>query len=134
MVERTYKQLTATQKKKAASLAKKGVSQQKIAKSLGVAKQRIASHLKLKGVGKRATGTFWEDVKTVQRLEGLTWKKARGKAYNTVFWGKKRAKKAGKKFKTWQEFWDDINAEDIRGKERDELIAEEMEELYLVSV
>ena len=136
MAKQVYKKLTSAQSRKALSLAKKGVSQQKIAKSLGIAKQSVATHLRAKKVGKRAAGTFWQDVKSYQRLEGLTWVEARKRAYNTVFWGEKRAKRAGKEFQTWQDFWDDQKEKykKLSEEEQKEALAEDMEEKYLVSV
>ena len=130
--KQVYKALTAAQGKKATSLAKKGKSQKAIAKSLGVAKQRVATFLKTGGVGKRAVGTFWGDVKNMQSL-GYSWKDAQKKIYFSPKWTKKRALRKKKGYKTFQEFWAEQEEEYKSQQEKQQALTEEMEEFEFAS-
>lgn len=132
--KQVYKTLTKTQAKKASTLAKKGVSQQKIAKKLGIAKQSVATFLRGKGIGKRATGTFWEDVKAYQTLSEESWVESRLAVYKTQKWGKRRAAKHGKsEYKDFKEFWADQKRQYESQEESQEKLAEEMEDTYFES-
>ena len=134
MGKQIYKKLTDAQGKKAVSLAKKGVSQQKIANKLGIAKQSVATHLIAKGAGKRATGTFWQDVKKMQDF-GYTWKEARKATFGTPKWREKRAKRHGKsEWKDFKEFWADQKRQYESAQERHDALEAEMETTYFESI
>jgi len=129
--KQTYKPLTQWQEKKAVARAKKGWNQRKIAKSLGVSKQRVVNVLVPKGVGKRAPKSeFWDDVKTFQKWNEVSWKTARERVYHLPYWGKKRAAKSKKmKYMGWKEFYAQAEKDDLTQKEREQRY-EEMEDEY----
>jgi len=131
--KQTYKPLTQWQEAGAISRALKGVSQQKIAKALGVSKYRVSKVLKAKGVGKRRkdTGdTFWGSVKAVQEATGYTWKRSRKTVYHAPKWGKKRAERMGKTYKRWEDFYKEAEAEALTAEEKKQKYEEESDEYY----
>jgi transcriptional regulator with XRE-family HTH domain len=128
--KQTYKVLTQWQETGAISRAQKGWSQERIAKSLGVAKIRVSRVLKAKKVGKRRVSPFWKSVTDVQEATGYTWKEARETVYHAPKWGKKRAARAGKKYKRYEDFWKWVREEELSEREVQEKMEEEMEEYY----
>jgi hypothetical protein len=71
-----------------ASLTRKGYSQKKIAKTLGIRKMKVVTAQKLLKIGKRAKGgarEFWKDVKGIKQLKEIT----RGEAIKEVKFAKK---------------------------------------------
>jgi len=129
--KQTYKPLTQWQEKGAISRTLKGWSQQRIAKSLGVSKQRVSNALRAKGVGKqRAKNEFWEDVKTFQKWNEVSWKTAKDRVYHLPYWGKKRAERSKKmKYIGWKEFYAQAKKDALTKEERDKRY-EEMEDEY----
>ena len=90
-------------KKRVRVLTKQGLSQQKIAKLLGVRKSRIGVVQASQGAVRpqvKGAYLFMEDVKTVQRMEHVTWKKAIRLTKDKPFWYKKRAKGLTKSFES----------------------------------
>ena len=127
------KALTKWQEKKAVVRAKKGWAQERIALSLKVSKERVGIALRAKGVGKRRkdTGdTFWGSVKAVQEATGFSWKRARKTIYHAPKWSKKRATRAGKKFKSWREFWDEAEEAALSREEKEQKLEDELDEFY----
>lgn len=132
--KQVVKPLTQWQEKKAIARAGLGWNQDKIARSLKVAKQRVSRVLIAKKAGKRAVPTgasaFWSDVKIVQRLRTVSWKKATKITYHEPFWGSKRAAKQGKKYKRYQDFWDEVHKQRLSEEEKEKKWQEESEEYY----
>lgn len=124
------KQLTQWQAKKAIALSKKGVGQKKIGLILKVSKERVGIALRKAKVGKRRVSPFWKSVTDVQEATGYTWKEARETVYHAPKWGKKRAARAGKKYKRWEDFWDWVREEELSERDIQEKMEEEMEEYY----
>jgi hypothetical protein len=124
------KQLTQWQEKKAVALSKKGYGQKKIGLTLKVSKERVGIALRKAKIGKRRVSPFWSDVQTLQRLRMVSWKEAREITYHEPFWGKKRAARAGKKYKRWEDFWDWVREEELSEREIQEKLEEETEEYY----
>ena len=90
MTKRTYK-LTETQKKAALRYYKKGFTTQgKLARKLKVSKQKVASFLKAKKIGKRAVQPFWRDVKTTMEMKEVSRTKAIKEVKFSPKWFKKR--------------------------------------------
>ena len=79
-----------------ASLTKKGYSQKKIAKMLGIRKMKVVTYQKTHGIGERATGgaqNFWKDVKTIVELKGKSWSKAKTEVKYSKKWFERRQKR-----------------------------------------
>jgi hypothetical protein len=79
-----------------ASLTRKGFSQKKIAKTLGIRKMKVVTYQKSHRIGKRAVGgaeDFWKDVKSYKRMYGKSWKTSIVQVKHTPHWGGKRLKK-----------------------------------------
>lgn len=79
-----------------ASLTRKGWSQKKIAKTLGIRKMKVVTYQKAKGIGRRAKGgaqNFWKDVKTIVELKGKTWSKAKTEVKYSKKWFERRKKR-----------------------------------------
>ena len=76
------------------SLTKKGWSQKKIAKTLGIRKMKVVTYQKAHKIGKRApeggAKAFWKDVKSIKELYGISRKKAKTKVKYSPKWAKKR--------------------------------------------
>ena len=90
MSKRTYK-LTEKQKKAALRYYKKGFTTQgKLARKLKVSKQKVASFLKAKKIGKRAVQPFWRDVRFTKELKEVSWKEAVKEVKFSPKWFKKR--------------------------------------------
>ena len=103
--KREYKALSTTQGRKVIALTKKGVSQKDAARKIGVAKLRVSQFLLSKKVGRRRESEFWSDVRTHARTREVTWKEAREVTFTQPFWARKRAKRQGKEYKSYSEFW-----------------------------
>ena len=88
--KRTYKTLTKAQTTKVTSLTRQGKTQAQIAKTLGIAKQSIATAQRKVKIGKRRPSPFWDQVRATQKASGATWKESRILVYNAPKWGKKR--------------------------------------------
>jgi len=127
-----YKALTQWQEKKAIAWSKKGWNQDKIARSLKVAKKRVSRVLITKKVGKRqAKNEFWKDVKTFQKWNEVSWKTAKDRVYHLPYWGKKRAARSKKmKYMGWKEFYAQAKRDALTQKERDERYEEMEDEFY----
>jgi predicted transcriptional regulator len=70
-----------------ASLTRKGYSQKKIAKTLGIRKMKVVTYQKTHRIGKRVVGgarEFWKDVKRTKEMKGIS----RGKAIKEVKYSK----------------------------------------------
>jgi len=131
--KQTYKPLTQWQEKKATARAAKGWNQERIAKSLGVAKLRVNRYLQAKAIGKRrpaGTSMFWSDVKSIQRMRGMSYKEATKRVGMTKFWGTKRAEKAGKNYKRIADFWKEAEEAALNEKEIEQKWKDESEEFY----
>jgi Txe/YoeB family toxin of Txe-Axe toxin-antitoxin module len=88
-----------------ASLTKRGYSQKKIAKTLGIRKMKVVTYQKTHKIGKRAKGgarEFWSDVRSYQRMYGKSWRTATVQVKHTPYWGTKRLKKLDPKT---MEYW-----------------------------
>lgn len=90
-----------------ASLTRKGYSQKKIAKTLGIRKMKVVTYQKTHKIGKRVPSDFWGGVKYLQKAEEITWVEARKATYNMPMWARKRAKRQGKEYKSYSEFWEE---------------------------
>jgi len=124
--KRHYKELTKKQQAQVKKYTKQGLSQKQIALKLKVAKQRVATYQKKAKIGKRVAGEFWKDVKAYQQMTEETWENAKEVIYHSAKWSKKRAARAGKKWKSYKQ-----RQEDMR-KLREEFEGEELEkEMYL---
>ena len=89
-MKRTYK-LTEKQKKAALRYYKKGITTQgKLARKLKVSKQKVASFLKTKKIGKRAKQPFWRDVKSTMEMKEVSRAKAIKEVKYSPKWFKKR--------------------------------------------
>ena len=76
-----------------ASLTRKGYSQKKIAKTLGIRKMKVVTAQKALKIGKRVKSPFWSDVRSYQRMYGKSWKVSTVQVKHTPHWGGKRLKK-----------------------------------------
>jgi len=128
--KRKYKTLTSKQTAKVRKYTKAGKSQKEIAKILGVAKQRVANAQKKAGVGKRVASTFWKQVKAYKEDLEISHKEATILVKNTKKWGTKRAARAGKKWKSYEERQADMRAlrQEFEGEELGKAISQEMED------
>lgn len=128
--------LTKKQEIKIRSLSKKGISQQKIAKTLHVRKQTISTYMQKAAVGKRAApegaARYWKDVSKVMEVTDASRSVASAFVGRQKKWGTKRAEKVGKhwspiperqKFwRDWKEAWREAT------KEEEEKLREKAEE------
>ena len=73
-----------------ASLTKKGYSQKKIAKTLGIRKMKVVTYQKTHKIGKRVASPFWSDVKTVKKALGVGHTEATYIVKNSSKWVNKR--------------------------------------------
>ena len=73
-----------------ASLTRKGYSQKKIAKTLGIRKMKVVTYQKTHKIGKRAVQPFWRDVKGIVEMKGKTWKQAKLEVKYSKKWFEKR--------------------------------------------
>jgi len=131
--KQSYKPLTQWQKKKAVARAKLGWNQERIALSLGVAKLRVNRYLQAKVIGKRqAAGTsmYWSDVKSTQRQNKVSWKKAIQQTSGTKFWGERKAARLNKKYKQIADFWKEAQEEGLSQEEIDQKWKDESEEFF----
>jgi len=131
--KQTYKPLTQWQEKKATARAAKGWNQERIAKSLGVAKLRVNIYLQAKAIGKRrapGTSEYWNDVRSTQRQNKVSWKKAIQQTSGTKYWGEKRATRLGKKYKQIADFWEEAKEEGLTQEEIAQKWQDESEEFY----
>lgn len=130
------KKLTQWQEKKIRAQAKAGWNQDKIARGLGIAKWRVTAFAKRVKIGKRrakGTSEYWRDVKSTQRQNKVTWKKAIQQTSGTKFWGEKKAARMGKKYKQIQEFWDEMEEEALTAEEKQEKWKEMEDEYYFAT-
>ena len=75
------------------SLTRKGYSQYKIAKTLHIRKQKVATYQKKHKIGKRAVGgakEFWKDVKAMKGTLEISREKAIKKVKYGAKWFKRR--------------------------------------------
>jgi predicted transcriptional regulator len=127
------KKFTQQQEKKIRAQAKAGWNQERIAKYLHVAKWRVSKFQQKKAIGKRrakGTSEYWNDVKSTQRQNKTTWKKAIQQTSGTKFWGEKKAARLGKKYKRIEEFWDEMEEEALTQEEKQERWKEMEDEYY----
>ena len=79
------------------SLTRKGYSQKKIAKTLKIRKQKVASYQKTHKIGVRAAEKgavkFWKDVKTIKEMKRISRKEAIKEVKYAPKWYKKRQKR-----------------------------------------
>jgi hypothetical protein len=78
------------------SLTKRGYSQKKIAKILGIRKMKVVTAQKALKIGKRAKGgatTFWSDVRHERDLYGRSWSKSKTKVKYSKKWFERRQKR-----------------------------------------
>lgn len=87
------------------SLTRKGLSQKKIALKLHIRKSKVVVEQKKLKIGKRKVSEFWDSVKTARRDREITWKEAREITKDQPYWARKRAKRQGKEYKSYSEFW-----------------------------
>jgi transcriptional regulator with XRE-family HTH domain len=128
------KTLTQWQGKKAVARAQKGWSQERIALSLKVSKERVGIALRKAKVGKRRESPFWSSVKRTQEDLGMSWKEARETVFKSPKWRQKRAERHGKtKWREWKEFWDSEYVQGLSEEELKQYIEEEMEDTYFES-
>ena len=134
MKKRTY-ELTGKQKKEALRYYKKGITtQDKLARKLKVSKQKIASFLKAKKIGKRAEQPFWRDVKTIREMKKVSRKEAIKEVKFAPKWFEKRqarlkgqAKAKDKLFHIWNEIKAGKIDKDIFKEPEGEGILEELQ-------
>ena len=88
-----------------ASLTRKGYSQKRIAKTLGIRKMKVVTYQKTHKIGKRAESPFWSSVRAQARDREISWGEAREITKNQPYWSRKRAAKQGKQYKSYAEFW-----------------------------
>lgn len=117
-----------------ASLTRRGYSQYKIAKTLHIRKQKVATYQKTHRIGKRAVGgakEFWKDVKTFKETLGITREKAIKKVKYGAKWFERRqarlkgvAKARDEMYQKWhkikegeieRDFWETEGGEDLMG-------------------
>jgi SOS response regulatory protein OraA/RecX len=77
-------------KQSIASLTRKGYSQKKIAKTLGIRKMKVVTYQKAHKIGKRVTQPFWRDVKSTMELKEVSRVKAIKEVKFAPKWFKKR--------------------------------------------
>lgn len=85
-----------SKKQTIASLTRKGYSQKKIAKTLGIRKMKVVTYQKIHKIGKRAKGgavDFWKDVTSYQRMYKKSWHTSTVQVKHSPYWGGKRLKK-----------------------------------------
>ena len=85
--------MTKVTKETITSLTRKGYSQKKIAKTLGIRKMKVVTYQKTHKIGKRVASEFWNDVKAYQRMFHKSWKTSIVQVKHTPHWGGKRLKK-----------------------------------------
>jgi FixJ family two-component response regulator len=77
-----------------ASLTRKGFSQKKIAKTLGIRKMKVVTYQKTHKIGKRAmkrgAQDFWSDVRHERELYGRSWNKSKTKVKYSKKWFERR--------------------------------------------
>ena len=95
--------LTTKQQAAAKRAYKKLGSQKATARSLGVAKWRVNLFFQKKKVGKRAPKEFDKDVRTMMDLYDLPYRGAQRKASELPKYSKRRAGRAGKKWKSYED-------------------------------
>lgn len=88
-----------------ASLTRKGLSQYKIAKTLHIRKQKVVTYQKTHKIGKRQVSEFWSEVKQQARSREISWTESRDIVKTQPYWARKRAKRQGKEYKSYSEFW-----------------------------
>lgn len=128
--KRQYKTLTKKQTASVKRYTKQGKSQQWIAHKIGIAKQSIATAQRKAKIGKRVTSPFWKDVKAYKELSGEDHKRATQMVKQTKKWGTKRAARAGKKWKSYQERQAEMKKlrKEFEGEELTDKLTYEMEE------
>ena len=92
------------------SLTRKGYSQKRIAKTLGIRKMKVVTYQKTHKIGKRAKQPFWRDVKTTMEMKEVSRAEAIKEVKFAPKWFKKRQarlkgveKGRDKLFHTWNE-------------------------------
>ena len=108
-----------------ASLTKKGYSQKRIAKTLGIRKMKVVSYQKTHKIGKRVEQPFWSSVRAQARDREISWKEAQKITKEQPYWARKRAARQGKQYKSYAEFW-----KEWKEKWRDATEAEQEEHGY----
>ena len=76
-----------------ASLTRKGYSQKRIAKTLGIRKMKVVTYQKMHKIGKRAVQPFWRDVKGIMEMKEISRKEAIKEVKFAPKWFKKRQAK-----------------------------------------
>lgn len=116
MGKRTYK-LTGKQKKEAMKWYKKGYTTHgKLSKKLGVSRQKVSNWLKSRKIGKRAVQPFWENVKTIREMKGVSWQKAKTEVkYSKKWFVKRQARLKGiaKAKDQYGELWQRVKEGDV---------------------
>jgi predicted transcriptional regulator len=98
-----------------ASLTRKGYSQYKIAMTLHIRKQKVATYQKTHRIGKRTVGRapeFWRDVKAMRALKGQTRKETIKEVKFSKKWFERRQKRltgVAKARDAMREKWQRIN-------------------------
>jgi Txe/YoeB family toxin of Txe-Axe toxin-antitoxin module len=75
------------------SLTRKGYSQKRIAKILGIRKMKVVTAQKALKIGKRVKSPFWSDVRSYQRMYKKSWKTSTVQVKHSPYWGGKRLEK-----------------------------------------
>jgi predicted transcriptional regulator len=118
-----------------ASLTRKGYSQKKIAKTLGIRKMKVVTYQKTHKIGKRAAGgakEFWKDVKGMTALKGQTRKETIKEVKFSKKWFERRQKKltgVAKARDAMREKWQRINEGKIDPNVWEEAEGEELLDL-----
>lgn len=87
------------------SLTRKGYSQQKIAKTLHIRKEKVVAFQRRAKIGVRRPSEFFGRVKAIQLDQESTWEEARKAIFNMPRWARKRAARQGKQYKSYKDFW-----------------------------
>lgn len=64
--------MTRIEERKIRSYTKKGWSQKKIARTLGIRKMKVVTYQKTHKIGKRVESPFWKDVKTIREMKEIS--------------------------------------------------------------
>lgn len=79
-----------------ASLTRKGYSQAKIARTLKIRKMKVVTYQKTHKIGKRVASPFWENVKTIREMKGISHAKAiKEVKYSKKWFTKRQARLTG---------------------------------------
>ena len=94
------------------SLTRKGYSQKRIAKTLGIRKMKVVTYQKTHRIGKRAVQPFWRDVKSTMEMKEVSRAEAIKEVKFAPKWFKKRQarlKGVDKARDAMREKWQRIN-------------------------